>query len=63
MAKPIYDIGQICELDRWETFVNGQPHDIFTRVRKEAPSYWHEEYLPFENGFWASTKNKNIVKV
>ena len=63
MAKPIYDIGQICELDRWETFVNGQPHDIFTRLRKEAPIYWHEEYLPFENGFWALTKHEDIVKV
>ena len=51
MTKPVYDIGQICELDRWETFLNGQPHDIFTRLRKEAPIYWHEEHLPFEDGF------------
>ena len=43
MTKPVYDIGQICELDRWETFLNGQPHDIFTRLRNEAPIYWHEE--------------------
>ena len=63
MAKPIFDIGQICELDRWETFQNGQPHDIFTRLRKEAPVYWHEEYLPFEKGFWALTKHEDIVIV
>ena len=63
MAKPVYDIGQICELDRWETFLNGQPHDIFTRLRKEAPIYWHEEHLPFEDGFWALTKHEDIVKV
>ena len=63
MAKPIFDIGQICELDRWETFQNGQPHDIFTRLRKEAPVYWHEEYLPFEKGFWALTKHEDIVRV
>ena len=63
MTKPIYDIGQICELDKWETFQNGQPNDIFTRLRKEAPVYWHEEYLPFENGFWALTKHEDIVRV
>jgi len=56
MSKPVYDIGQVCELDRWETFQNGQPNDIFTRLRKEAPVYWHEEYLPFESGFWALTR-------
>ncbi len=63
MSKPVYDIGQVCELDRWETFQNGQPNDIFTRLRKEAPVYWHEEYLPFENGFWALTKYEDIVRV
>jgi len=63
MSKPVYDIGQVCELDRWETFQNGQPNDIFTRLRKEAPVYWHEEYLPFENGFWALTKHEDIVRV
>ena len=63
MTKPVYDIGQICELDQWETFLNGQPHDIFTRLRKEAPIYWHEEQLPFENGFWALTKHEDIVRV
>ncbi|MEC7865498.1 MAG: cytochrome P450, partial [Pseudomonadota bacterium] len=63
MTKPIFNIGQVCELDRWETFKNGQPHDIFTRLRKEAPVYWHEEYLPFEKGFWALTKLEDIVRV
>ena len=61
--KPIFNIGQICELDKWETFINGQPHEIFTRLRNEAPVYWHEEILPFENGFWALTKYEDIVKV
>ena len=63
MAKPIYDIGQICELDKWETFINGQPFDLFKRLRKEAPIYWHEESLDFEPGFWALTKHEDIVRV
>ena len=63
MAKPVFDIGQICELDKWETFINGQPHDIFTRLRNEAPIYWHEESLPYEKGFWALTKYEDILRV
>ena len=63
MTKPIYDIGQICELDKWETFINGQPLDIFKRLREEAPIYWHEESLDFEPGFWALTKHEDIVRV
>ena len=63
MAKPIFDIGQICELDKWETFINGQPFDTFKRLREEAPIYWHEESLEFEPGFWALTKHEDIVRV
>ena len=63
MTKPIYDIGQICELDKWETFINGQPFDIFKRLREAAPIYWHEESLDFEPGFWALTKHEDIVRV
>lgn len=63
MPKPIYDIGQICELDKWETFIDGQPFDTFKRLRKEAPIYWHEESLDFEPGFWALTKHEDIIKV
>lgn len=63
MAKPIYDIGQICELDKWETFINGQPFELFKRLREEAPIYWHEESLDYEPGFWAITKHEDIIKV
>ena len=63
MTKPIYDIGQICELDKWESFIEGQPYDLFKRLRHEAPIYWHEESLDFEPGFWALTKHEDIVRV
>ena len=63
MPKPIHDIGQICKLDKWETFINGQPFDTFKQLRAEAPIYWHEEDLDFEPGFWAITKHEDIIKV
>ena len=63
MSKPIYDIGQVCELDKWETFINGQPFETFKKLRAEAPIYWHEENLDFEPGFWALTKHEDIIRV
>ena len=63
MPKPIHDIGQICKLDKWETFINGQPFETFKQLRAEAPIYWHEEDLDFEPGFWAITKHEDIIKV
>ncbi|MFL2697743.1 MAG: cytochrome P450 [Gammaproteobacteria bacterium] len=63
MAEPIYDIGQICNLDSYEFFKEGQPHKIFTRLRNEAPIYWHEEQLDFEPGFWAITKHEDIIRI
>mgnify|MGYP006101916467 FL=1 len=63
MITPVYDIGQICDLDRWESFQEGQPHDLFKRLREEAPVYWHEESLDFEPGFWALTKHQDIIQV
>ena len=63
MSKPIYDIGQVCELDKWETFINGQPFETFKKLRAEAPIYWHEENLDFEPGFWALTKHEDIIQV
>ena len=63
MSKPIFDIGQICELDKWETFINGQPFELFERLRREAPIYWHEESLEFEPGFWALTKHEDVITV
>ena len=63
MDKPIFNIGQICELDKWETFQKGQPHNIYKKLREEAPIYWHEESLSFEPGFWALTKHSDVVKV
>lgn len=41
------------------TFVNGPPHELFKRLRTEAPVYW--EPLPEGGGFWALTKYHDLI--
>jgi len=44
-----------------ELFVNGDPHQAFALLRREAPLYWHER----ENGggFWAVTRYHDALRV
>lgn len=60
---PVYDIGQIVDLTDPDTFANGHPHDIYRRMRNEAPVYWHDEKEPYEPGFWALTKHADVIAV
>src|SRR4051794_7685910 len=52
------DVGN---LDLWE---NGPPHDLFARLRREAPVHWSPlaEY-PHEGGFWSLTRAEDIRTV
>jgi cholest-4-en-3-one 26-monooxygenase len=47
-------------IDLWnpDNYVPGVPHDMFTRLRREAPVYWHEE--PGGPGFWVITKHADV---
>ncbi len=44
-----------------DLFVNGDPHQAFALLRREAPLYWHER----ENGrgFWAVTRYHDALRV
>jgi cytochrome P450 len=44
-------------------FEQGVPHDVFRRLRREAPVYWNEEPEEDEPGFWALTRYQDIVEV
>jgi cytochrome P450 len=52
------DVG---DLTLWE---DGPPHDLFTRLRREAPVHWSPlaDY-PAEGGFWSLTKAEDLRKV
>jgi cytochrome P450 len=45
-------------LDLWD---DGPPHDLFTRLRREAPLHWSplDEY-PSEAGFWSLTRAEDL---
>jgi len=44
-----------------DIFTEGVPHEWFSRLRAEAPVYWHPE--PDGPGFWVVTKYHDIVPV
>ncbi|MGW2559333.1 cytochrome P450 [Streptomyces sp. NPDC001514] len=43
------------DLTNLDHFANGFPHDLFARLRREAPVGWHEptEHTPRGSGFWS----------
>lgn len=51
---------QDIRLDNPDLYTEGVPHDIFRRLRHEAPVYWNEGA---EANFWALTKYDDIVFV
>ncbi len=44
-----------------DTYVPAVPHEMFRRLRTEAPVYWHTE--PDAAGFWAITRYDDVVRV
>jgi cholest-4-en-3-one 26-monooxygenase len=49
------------DLTNPDAFVAGVPHEWFTRLRREAPVYWHRE--TDGPGFWAVTSFDDFVAV
>jgi cytochrome P450 len=44
-----------------DLFVNGDPHQAFALLRREAPLYWHERQNG--SGFWAVTRYHDALRV
>ncbi len=57
------DLDQIDVADA-EYWVDGPPHEVFTRMRGECPVHWSElnEY-PNEEGFWSITRAEDVHTV
>ena len=56
----VTDLGD-CRLWDPALFEPGVPHELFARLRNEAPVSWHTE--PAGAGFWAVTRHDDIVAV
>ena len=48
-------------LHRGETFVDGPPHELFTRLRREQPVVFQE--MDDEPGYWAVLRHADVVHV
>ena len=61
IAEQPLDQIDVGNLDLWE---DGPPHDLFARLRHEAPVHWSPlaEY-PHEGGFWSLTRAADIRAV
>ncbi len=61
---PVHDVGQIADLRNLDLWQVGRPHDVYTRLRAEAPVYWNDEnWMEDEPGFWAVMRYDDIVEV
>jgi cholest-4-en-3-one 26-monooxygenase len=49
------------DLTAAEAFADGIPHDLFARLRREAPVAWHPERE--RAGFWCVTRHADVVAV
>ena len=53
------------DLTDLELFVDGFPHDVFTRLRREAPVWWQAptEHTPDGLGFWVISRHRDVFAV
>ena len=61
IVEPNLDRIDLGDLDLW---VDGPPHELFARLRREAPVHWSPlaEY-PEEAGFWSLTRPDDLRRV
>jgi cytochrome P450 len=61
-SEPPLDAIDLTDLDR---FTCGFPDDVFTRLRREAPVWWHPptEHTPDGVGFWVVSRYADIMAV
>lgn len=48
-------------LHRPETYVDGPPHDLFTRLRRDEPVVFQE--MDDQPGYWAVLRHADVVHV
>lgn len=60
-AQPELDRIDVGDLEHW---ADGPPHELFTRLRREAPVHWSPlaDY-PQEAGFWSLTRADDVRRV
>ncbi len=46
-----------------DVYVRGVPHDIFRRLRGEAPVHFHPREAPGGPGYWVITRYEDIVRI
>lgn len=65
---PVYDHTPGADLRDLKAFTRGQPWEAFSRMRREAPVFWHEGYVSEDRvvdpaGFWTLTRHADVQAV
>jgi len=63
LYAPIYPRIDRAALSDQMQFVQGQPFEVYARLRAQAPVSWQEEPLYNEPGFWALTRYDDVMRV
>jgi cytochrome P450 len=59
-TRDLVDLASVDLMDvKW--FADGPPHELFARMRAEAPVRWNP--LPDGTGFWSLTRHAEIAAV
>ncbi len=67
MARPATGgaVIRLAEIDLTDlaTFADGPPHEVFARLRDEAPLFWHPptDHTPGGEGFWCLTRHEDVL--
>jgi cytochrome P450 len=58
------DLGDV-DLTDLDRFLQGFPHEVFTRLRAEAPVWWHPPtaHTPDGEGFWVVARHADVVAI
>lgn len=59
-TSSLVDLDRV-DLSDLDSFADGPPHELFARMRREAPVLWNP--LPDEPGFWSLTRFRDIEQV
>ena len=54
-ARNARTVSPIVDLDAWQTYADGVPHDFLARLRDEAPVWWNED-----GGYWVVSTHAEL---
>jgi len=55
--------GELPDVSHPDTFEKGFPHEVFARLRRDAPVCWHEGDYEGGRGYWIISRYQTIKAI